>query len=176
MPLVQSWVKAVIPMPDHFFVNFTGFLYANASCTRRRCWRAEQVRPVFQSTWRNTWSHVLPLVKRDQPHYPCWPFRDWPLILLDGHFHMLHLSPGTVYLQTLHFLILNGFKRQLKTFLFQQSAWLTLHQRLCSLGFYGALEICILLLLLLYRYTYFIKKWKCNSLQLLVYTKSTVSL
>jgi len=27
--------------------------------------------------------------------------------LLDGHFHMLHLSPGTVYLQTLHFLILN---------------------------------------------------------------------
>ena len=44
---------------------------------------------------------------------------------------------------------LHGFKRQLKTFLFQQSAWLTLHQRLCSLGFYGALEICILLLLLL---------------------------
>jgi len=43
----------------------------------------------------------------------------------------------------------HGFKRQLKTFLFQQSAWLTLHQRLCSLGFYGALEICILLLLLL---------------------------
>ena len=65
-------------------------------------------------------------------------------------FHMLHLSPGTVYLQILHFLILNTrFKRQLKTFLFQQSAWLTLHQRLCSLGFYGALEICILLLLLL---------------------------
>ena len=31
----------------------------------------------------------------------------------------------------------------------QQSAWLTLHKRLCSLGFYGALEICILLLLLL---------------------------
>ena len=29
------------------------------------------------------------------------------MILLDGHFHMLHLSPGTVYLQTLHFLILN---------------------------------------------------------------------
>ena len=44
-----------------------------------------------------------------------------------------------------------GFKRQLKTFLFQQCAWLTLHQRLGSLGFYGALEICILLLLLLAR-------------------------
>jgi len=52
-------------------------------------------------------------------------------------------------------------KRQLKTFLFQQSAWLTLHQRLCSLGFYGALEICILLLLLCVEWD--AKPYKLNS-------------
>ena len=89
------------PTPDHYFDNFTGFQYANASSTRQQCSRVERTRLVSRPTGRNTSFNASHLVRPDQLHHRYCLSRDWPLISQNVHSFMSHLSFGTVCLQKL---------------------------------------------------------------------------
>jgi len=141
--LVWLWTHTAVLTPNHYSSNYTGYQYAREFCSKWLSWPVRHTQPAQPHTSASTFINAPQLTPHVRHHSHWLPFQTRQLCLHAKLLTTQHRQRGRVFLHILTCDSESGFKRLLKTHLFNNCfnvAWLTHSQRLCSSA-YGALQI-----------------------------------